>query len=89
MPVLILGGDTIIGGAQNRIVNITILLKAAAKTPIPVSCREMGRWNDGRRFAADRPVDHMLRSMVAEQVTHARRRASADAMPAPHRFSVI
>ena len=28
--VLILGGDTIIGGAQNRIINITILLKAAS-----------------------------------------------------------
>jgi hypothetical protein len=36
MPVLLLGGDTIIGGAQNRIINITILLKAAAKTAIPV-----------------------------------------------------
>ncbi len=37
MPVLLLGGDTIIGGAHNRIINITILLKAAAKTAIPVS----------------------------------------------------
>jgi hypothetical protein len=45
MPVLILGGDTIIGGAQNRIINITILLKAAAKTAIPVTCLEQHRWN--------------------------------------------
>jgi hypothetical protein len=70
MPVLLLGGDTIIGGAQNR--NITILLKAATKTAIPVSCLELGRWNDGRRFASSRPVDHALRSMVAEQVTRGR-----------------
>ena len=42
--VLILGGDTIIGGAQNRIINITIRLKAVAKTAIPISCLEMGRW---------------------------------------------
>jgi hypothetical protein len=69
-PVLILGGDTIVGGAQNRIVNITILLKAAATTQIPVSCLELGRWNDGRRFTASRPVDHNLRRMVAEQVSH-------------------
>lgn len=69
-PVLVLGGDTIVGGAQNRIINITILLKAAATTQIPVSCLELGRWNDGRRFAASRPVDHSLRSMVAEQVSH-------------------
>jgi hypothetical protein len=72
MPVLLLGGDTIIGGAQNRIINITILLKAAARTPIPVSCLELGRWNDGRRFASARPVDHSMRSMVAEQVTRGR-----------------
>ena len=69
MPVLILGGDTIIGGAQNRIINITILLKAAAKTAISVTCLEHGRWNQGGRFTASRQVDHALRSMVAEQVT--------------------
>lgn len=69
MPVLILGGDTLLGGAQNRIINVTILLKAAATTRIPVSCLELGRWNDGRRFAAARPVDHAMRRMVAEQVS--------------------
>lgn len=68
-PVLILGGDTIIGGAQNRIINITILLKAAATTAIPVSCLELGRWNSGRDFRSSRPVDHMLRRMVAQQVS--------------------
>ena len=84
MPVLLLGGDTIIGGAQNRIINITILLKAAAKTAIPVSCLEMGRWNDGRHFESSRPVDHTLRSMVAEQVT---RGARADRSGATQRFA--
>ena len=34
-PVLVLGGDTIIGGAQNRIINVSILLKAAAATAHP------------------------------------------------------
>ena len=87
IPVLILGGDTIIGGAQNRIINITILLKAAAKTAIPVSCLEMGRWNDGRRFASSRPVDHAMRSMVATQVTRNRRRASAAGMSAPASYA--
>jgi hypothetical protein len=32
MPVLILGGDTLLGGAQNRIVNLTILPAASIKT---------------------------------------------------------
>jgi hypothetical protein len=77
MPVLLLGGDTIIGGAQNRIINLTILLKAAAKTAIPVSCLELGRWNSGRHFRASRAVDLGLRRMVAEQV-HASQMHAAD-----------
>lgn len=67
--VLLLGGDTIIGGAQNRIVNLTILLKAAATTRIPVSCLELGRWDSGRRFAAGRQVDASMRGMVHRMVT--------------------
>jgi hypothetical protein len=63
MPVLLLGGDTIIGGAQNRIINITILLKASRRPPSRLA-EEMGRWNDGRRFAAVRPVDHALGGIV-------------------------
>lgn len=78
-PVLVLGGDTIIGGAQNRIINITILLKAAATTQIPVSCLELGRWNEGRHFTASRPVDQSLRRMVAEQVSHGSRSRGSDA----------
>jgi hypothetical protein len=77
MPVLLLGGDTIIGGAQNRIINVTILLKAAAKTAIPVSCLELGRWNSGRHFRASRAADLGLRRMVAEQV-HASPMHAAD-----------
>ena len=81
--VLILGGDTIVGGAQNRIINITVLLKAAATTSIPVSCLEAGRWNSGQTFLAARPVDRAMRSMVAEQVTrHARARGTDGSVPA-------
>ncbi|MEO6060249.1 MAG: DUF6569 family protein, partial [Candidatus Limnocylindria bacterium] len=85
MPVLILGGDTIIGGAQNRIINLTILLKAAARTAIPVSCLEHGRWNRGGQFAAGRTVDYAMRSMVAEQVTR-QRRLSPDGSAAEPQF---
>ena len=33
MPVLLLGGDTIIGGAQNRIINVTILRRRQPRRP--------------------------------------------------------
>ena len=38
-PVVIFAGDTVVGGKQNRIINVTVWLPAAAKSPpIPVSC---------------------------------------------------
>jgi hypothetical protein len=67
-PVLFLAGDTIVGGKQNRIINITVWLKAAATTKIPVSCLEAGRWNTGFRFDAGRKVDYAMRAMVNRQV---------------------
>ena len=67
-PVVIFAGDTIVGGRQNRIINVSVWLKAAAVTPIPVSCLEAGRWNAGSRFAAGRKVDYLLRARVSEQV---------------------
>jgi hypothetical protein len=67
-PVLLLAGDTIVGGKQNRVINITIWLKAAAATHIPVSCLEAHRWNTGSRFGAGRKVDYTMRSMVNRMV---------------------
>lgn len=44
--VLILDGEEIIGGKQNRIVNASFLVGAGAKVNLPVSCVEQGRWHD-------------------------------------------
>jgi hypothetical protein len=79
--VLVLGREMIIGGGQNRIIKISIRLKAGATTHVPVSCLEVGRWTSGGRFAAARPVDYSMRRMVAEQVS---RNA---APPTAHRFA--
>jgi hypothetical protein len=43
-PVLMLDGEELIGAKQNRIVNLTILVPAKTKLPIPVTCVEAGRW---------------------------------------------
>ena len=67
-PVVIFAGDTIVGGRQNRIINVSIWLKAATVTPIPVSCLEAGRWDTGSRFEPGRKVDYLLRSRISRQV---------------------
>jgi hypothetical protein len=43
-PILIVDGEELVGAKQNRIVNITILVRANSTLTIPVSCVEAGRW---------------------------------------------
>ena len=44
LPVLIVDGEELVGAKQNRVVNLSILVPAAAEVTIPVSCVEAGRW---------------------------------------------
>ena len=44
-PVLILEGDLLIGGKQNRLSNSSVLIPKKTKMPLPVSCVEHGRWH--------------------------------------------
>jgi hypothetical protein len=90
-PVVIFGGDTIVGGKQNRIVNVTIWLPATTTTKIPVTCLEQGRWDPGTaaRFASGPKADLRLRSMLNRQV-QARARATAafdDGLPSETRYA--
>ena len=42
--VLLYDGEELVGAKQNRILNVSVLVAAGAKLPIPVSCVEQGRW---------------------------------------------
>jgi hypothetical protein len=70
--VLLYDGEELVGAKQDRILNVSVLVAAGAKLPIPVSCVEQGRWM--RRSASfDR----------AEHISHAHlRRIKAQALAA-------
>jgi len=67
-PVVLFAGDTVVGGKQNRIINVTVWLAAMKVTSIPVSCLELGRWNQGYGFSASRKVDYLLRAKMSAQL---------------------
>jgi len=54
-PVLITEGETLNGGWQNRVVNVSVLVPAATEIDIPVSCVEAGRWGGQREFGRRGP----------------------------------
>jgi hypothetical protein len=84
-PVVLFAGDTIIGGKQNRIINITIWLAADQTTRIPVSCLEAQRWDSGSRFASGRKVDYALRARISRSVGDQARAEAATPGPAGQR----
>ncbi|HOG46181.1 MAG TPA: hypothetical protein PLJ35_04990 [Anaerolineae bacterium] len=80
--LLVLDGEEIIGGRQNRIANASVLVAAGAQIVLPVSCVEHGRWYGSTpRFAAGEAGPLRLRAAKAGQVAYSLRmeqRASAD-----------
>ena len=48
VPVLLIDGDQVEGGRQNRVVNTTILIPVGVDFTLPVSCVEQGRWRETR-----------------------------------------
>lgn len=62
-PVVLVGGEQVIGGLQNRVLNTTILVAAHAAQKIPVTCVEAGRWHEA---APAMPVDNTAPSSEGE-----------------------
>jgi hypothetical protein len=67
-PVLVMAGDVVHGGMQDRVVQRTLLVAGGTTVRLPVQCVEMGRWTDqyDGRFAYAGRVDPAIRAVVRE-----------------------
>jgi hypothetical protein len=52
-PVILVGGEQVVGGLQNRVFNTTILVAAKSELRIPVTCVEAGRWHESYENSED------------------------------------
>jgi len=68
-PILIPEGEILIGAKQNRVINITVLVKPGSKFRVPVSCVEAGRWHyNTRHFVTRACAPPSLRAKKARSV---------------------
>ena len=44
VPLILVDGEEIVGGDQNRIIDATILIAPESEMKVPVDCIEHGRW---------------------------------------------
>ena len=51
VPVLLVEGELLVGGDQDRTMNVTVLCPPGETTVVPVSCVEAGRWGARRPMA--------------------------------------
>lgn len=80
-PVVLVEGETVVGGQQDRTINVSVLLPAGASVDLPVSCVQAGRWHGERRFRkgktyASRRVRRTKQAGVGRNVRATGRKAS-------------
>jgi len=63
VPILLVEGEMLVGGDQNRTMNVTVLCAPQVRTVVPVSCVEAGRW--GKRRVVSTSSKHATGSLRA------------------------
>lgn len=68
-PIIILDGEELVGGKQNRILNTTLVVLAQSTVKIPVSCIQSGRWRHERANFDSSGSVFRARSRAAQKAT--------------------
>lgn len=73
-PLLVPEGEILVGEKQNRVVNVAVLVAAAARFTLPVTCVEQGRWGRTakRGFRSEYFSPPHLRSLKLRSVHESR-----------------
>ena len=68
-PIIVLDGEEVVGGKQNRIINTTLVILARTKLKIPVSCIQAGRWQHQRAYFDSAGSVFRARSRAVQKAT--------------------
>ena len=68
-PIIILDGEEVVGGKQNRIINTTMVIPASTSVKVPVSCIQAGRWHHERADFESAGSVFRARSRAAQMAT--------------------
>jgi hypothetical protein len=68
-PIIVLDGEEVIGGKQNRIINTTLVVLANTTVKIPVSCVQAGRWQHERADFKSTGAVFRARSRAVQKAT--------------------
>jgi len=72
-PVFIAEGEILVGGKQNRTVNLSVIVEPFSEFVVPVSCVEQGRWHrNSPQFNARHHAPPDLRARKMESVSRNR-----------------
>ncbi len=89
LPLLVYEGEEVLGAQQNRTFDVSVLVDARSRLPVPVSCVEQGRWDhtqaDAHFAPAPQAADPSLRRVKRAR---ANERAAVGAEAAPDQGEV-
>lgn len=57
-PLILIDGEEVVGGDQNRIINSTVIVPDQSEAKISVSCSERGRWAYKNEFKSSEYIAH-------------------------------